>query len=77
MVIGNWLKSMLLTDGFHDADVLWRGMTTNIVNWVNQNGGSATKPPNPDFQARPDYVIIQDYLRHGITKQQLKALMGC
>lgn len=72
---GNWLKDILVTSGFEDADKLWRSLQANMVDFINANGGKASVAT--EIVVRTKYETIKDYLNGTITFDELKKLLGC
>jgi hypothetical protein len=70
----NWIGNGAVFSG---ADALWTQMQTNMINYINSQGGHAGYYPSKRFLARPDYSTVQDYLNGIITFDQLKQKIGC
>jgi hypothetical protein len=77
----DWFFSMVNTvfpnSVFNGADALWTQMQSNMINFINSQGGHAYFYPTHRFVARPDYSTVQDYLNGTISLDQLKQKIGC
>jgi len=63
---------------FDAADALWEQVQTNMINFVNQNGGSASYFAPQHKSARVKWQgAIKDFLNGTKTLQQLKAALNC
>ena len=71
---GNWLAGNV---AFNDADQLWSAMQSNMINYINNNGGQAGYYNKKSYVARPNWNVVQAYLNGTITLQQLKQTIGC
>ena len=49
--------------GFEDADSLWSGMQANMINYINNHGGSAENYSRKNYVVRPKYADIDLSLR--------------
>lgn len=76
--LGNTLASYFKQDGFTKADILWRDIQSNFLNFINNNGGTANKFVGlPDFIVRPNWSNVEKYLKKQITFEQLRRSLGC
>lgn len=66
-----------LFGGFERADQLWSNMQENLINYVNQNGGSAGYYAEKNYIARPKWEDIKDFLMGHISFETLKEKLGC
>lgn len=58
-------------------DSLWTNVQRNFIAFVNQNNGNASLGNPVNIKARPDYSIVQKYLRKEMDMETLKILLGC
>lgn len=67
-----------VNSGFDDADMLWRSLQQKMVEFINSHGGEAKLyPVTPDITFRPPWILVERYLKKGITLEQLKQALGC
>ena len=71
------INSFFTTNVFNGSDALWSKVQTNMINFINSQGGQAGFYPSQRHVARPDYSIVKDYLNGTITLDQLKQKIGC
>lgn len=66
-----------ISDGFKQADSLWKNVQDNLKMFIIQNGGNATYyiPRNP--HARPNWDAVKEFLLGNMTEAQLKIALGC
>ncbi len=80
-VPNNVLGALGAPTGFDKADALWRGMQTNIINFITSpsSGGSASLyNGSPEIIARPKFDDIKTFLQNpNMSIAELKVLMGC
>ena len=69
------MENAFSTSGFEEADKLWRSLQTNMVNFINTNGGKASVAA--EIVVRTPYETIKDYLNGTITFDELKKRLGC
>ncbi len=75
---GSAAKDIFSTSGLEDADQLWRSMQSQMIFFINTNGGSAAfYDVNPEIIARTDWSAVQQFLKGQITFQELKTQLGC
>ena len=74
-VAGSNFFDLFGNSGFEDADLLWTGMQTNMINYINSNGGSAQNYSRTNYIVRPKYEDIDKFLKGLITYQQLKDIL--
>lgn len=73
----NWLGS---GDGtiFNGADSLWKLMQSNMITFINGNGGQAEIYRDlPELKARPNWNDVKDFLMKKIDMAELKRRLGC
>ncbi len=73
--IGNNIKDFFGASGFEIADALWTGMQQNVINYINNSGGSAQNYSRPNYTARPNYADVEQFLLGNISYQQLKEIL--
>jgi hypothetical protein len=75
---GSFVSDVLTgSSGFDRADELWTGMQNNLIQFINDNEGSANNYTRPNYITRPNWFSIQAFLKKQITLQQLKDILGC
>jgi hypothetical protein len=65
------------TNGFEDADRLWRNIQQNFVEFVTRHGGTAGTFQPKDYIARPDWDLVKDFLLGNIDLANFKQQVGC
>lgn len=72
----NWFGS---GDGtiFNGADNLWRAMQTNMIEFVNANGGVAELYGTSEIKTRPNWDDVKAFLMKEIDMAELKRRLGC
>lgn len=65
------------TNGFEDADRLWRNIQQNFVEFVTRHGGTAGTFQPKDYIATPDWDLVKDFLLGNIDLANFKQQVGC
>lgn len=75
----NWFTSIgnATEIGFDAADDLWEDIQTNMINYINANGGQAEYYLHKKIVARPKWEIVREYLNGNIELAELKHRIGC
>lgn len=63
--------------GFDAADALWEQVQSNMINFVQQNGGTASYFAQPHKAARVQWLPVKDFLNGNETLQELKNDLNC
>lgn len=75
---GNWLQEHVVKKtGFDDADRLWSNMQQGMVQFIQNNNGSASFYSNHNTTARPYWSDVEEYLKGIIDFPELKRRLGC
>ncbi len=76
--IWNWLDDFAMRNTcFGGGDALWTSMQEKMKLFINTHGGQADNFVQQNIIARPNYGLIEQYLRKEITLAQLKTALGC
>jgi len=62
---------------FNGGDSLWTNAQREMIEFINQNGGSASLGNPLNIKARIDYSVIEMFLRKDIDFETLKLRLGC
>ncbi len=71
------VKGNNLYKGFKSADSLWTSLQNGMIQFIQQNNGSATFYSNRNTTARPHWEDVEDYLKDNIDFRELKRRLGC
>ncbi|MBK8711317.1 MAG: hypothetical protein IPL97_05540 [Niastella sp.] len=63
--------------GFKRADSLWSSMQQGMIQFIQNNNGSATFYSSHNTIARPHWTDVEDYLKGDIDFMELKRRLGC
>lgn len=75
---GDWINQRLGNpSGFEEADLLWKNVQQNMINFIFANGGQAQFYGPSSVKARPKYADVKDYLKGTIDWVTLKSRLGC
>ncbi len=76
--LGNWIMDQVSNqDGFDQADDLWSSMQQGLIQFIHDNGGSASYYSNHNSIARPKWADVEEYLKGNIDFTELKRRLGC
>lgn len=76
-VANTWADRFGIYSGFDRADDLWRSLQDKMIDFINNNGGSARRYSTPEYILRPEWEDIDDFLKKKITMNELKQRIGC
>lgn len=63
--------------GFDKADKLWSSLQTKMIQFISDNGGSATYYSKKKIVARPKWNLVESNLRGETDFITLKGILGC
>ncbi len=63
--------------GFESADSLWTSLQNGMIQFIKNNGGSASFYSNKNTIARPHWSDVEDFLMGKIDFPELKRRLGC
>jgi hypothetical protein len=76
--LGNSLGKAFGVNGFQKAIELWRKFQTNLISFINSNGGAANYPSvDAEFTSLPNWADVEAYLKKQIDYPELKRRLGC
>ena len=62
---------------FNGGDSLWTNAQREMIEFINQNGGSASLGNPLNIKARIDFSDVEMFLRKDIDFANLKLRLGC